>query len=180
MFVLFIALLHAVPVLIVGYYRGTKPAVVKATLVMTTIAVLVGGAKFGIIDLVGVAVGYYFANRYFVSTLTIQHVQHEELLEPEPDIQHEKTNKESTWTTFDTVLTILVAIALLSYILKPHNVKPINSNFTTSQQIQLKDKTNKYTESNSNDINNEHIDLRHCLNLSSNEEIISCTEKNNK
>ena len=176
MTVIFIALLHAVPVLVVGFWKENKSAITTAAIISGLVGVFTGNPIYMVQDIIGVVIGYYVASYLFLNNnASIKSSHYEDINFPEPEPQHDIKKKDSSWSGLDTGLTILVVIVILSYILSPHSVKPIHSNSQTPQQVQSVDKSNKSSESNS-----DNVDLRHCLYLSSNEAIIRCTEKKNK
>ena len=65
MTILLIALLHAIPILIIGYWKRTKSAIIIASILSGVIGVLTGNPAYIAQDLFGVGIGYYLAISFF-------------------------------------------------------------------------------------------------------------------
>lgn len=57
--VIFIALLHAVPVLVIGVWTRSRTALVIAAVMLGAVGVLIGNPAYMVVDLVGVAIGFW-------------------------------------------------------------------------------------------------------------------------
>ncbi len=61
MTVLFIAALHAIPILIVGFTSKSRTALNLTTAIMCLVAISIGNPAFVVSDLVAIGIGYYIS-----------------------------------------------------------------------------------------------------------------------
>lgn len=182
--VILIALLHAVPVLVVGAVKRSKIWLAVTAMIAGVIGVVTGSPAYAAVDLLAVAVAFFVGISYINSQKAV--VPKAPKL---PPTMPEEKKEGASWT--GSVVTLIVVAAFLANkttdkptaLLAPSPSTPIAP---APQQVVLAASppadTHPQIKSRSASRGIAHTkpgnsDLRHCLNLRSNAAIAKCVDR---
>ncbi|QBQ53356.1 hypothetical protein [Nitrosococcus wardiae] len=174
MTVLFIVLLHAVPVFIIGAWTKSKIALIFAAIIAGSIGAVTGNSTYIAADLIGVLIAYALGRSY---------INNQELTTPtrsEPPTLVLPRTIEKSWLRG---IFVLIGIAIFLYSIVTDKPTP-PSHIESPQQIQLVPPPNppmllQSTPTHAPDEKTKRpsFDIRHCLELPSNEAITKCANQ---
>ena len=175
MTVLFIVLLHAVPVFVIAAWTESKLALVIAAIVAGIIGVATGNPSYMFADLIGVAIAFALGIAFI----------NEQKPSPAPQIERpapapKKKEENSSWFS-GIVVVVIVAVFLYNKATdKPAPPTQVQQQAPTlPKQVQPARavqpvETRKHNAANGNRSNS---DLRHCLNLQTDTAIMRCANQ---
>lgn len=175
--VVFIVLLHAVPVFVIAVWTESKAALIVAAIVAGIIGVATGNPVYTVADLIGVAIafvlGISFINDQKPSPAT-------QIDRPAP--APKKKDEDSSWVSGIVVLLILAAFFYTKV-----TDKPVPSPAPASAQVQqqnfvppkpaqtsLTERSGEARKQAAISSNRGRTDVRHCLNLPTDAAIVRC------
>lgn len=178
MTVLFIALLHAVPVFVIAVWTESKFALILATVVAGIIGVAAGNPSYMVADLIGIAIAFALG----ISFINDQKPSAAPQIEKPPPAP-ERKGDDSSWIGGIVVFAIVAA-----FLYNKATDKPVPSPLPTQVQQQASvpprqeqpPRAERPVETRKQSAvigNRSNSDLRHCLNLPTDAAIMRCANQ---
>lgn len=169
MTVLFIVLLHAVPVFVIAAWTESKLALFIAAIVAGIIGVATGNPTYMFADLIGVAIAF---------ALGIG-IINEQKLSPAPQIEKpapapQKKEDDSSWISGIVVVVIAAVFLHNKTTDKPAPLTQVQQQAPTLPKQMQPAHAERPIETRKHNVNS---DLRHCLNLPTDAAIMRCANR---
>jgi hypothetical protein len=185
MTVLFIVLLHAVPVFVIAVWTESKFALIVAAIVAGIIGVATGNPTYIFADLIGVAIAFALGISFinFINDQKPSPAPQIERPAPAPAPAPEKKDEDSSWISGIVVFVIVAAIFYNKVTDKPGASPPpaqvqqqtfVPPKPAQTSRTERPVETRKQGAVNSN---SGSSDLRHCLNLPTDAAIMRCANQ---
>lgn len=176
--ILLIALAHGIPVFLAGAVWNTKLSVTLAAIIMCVIAIATGGVRYAIFDLVVIGIVYFLCIGAVGESPRIKH-------EPPPKPLQEEPAKPKSDESWSGVIIGLIMVGIFLYLKSadkdapsppPVVQVPQQASFLQKPKPSADSERSK-SSSKHRTVNRSNSDLRHCLNLPTNVEIMRCANQ---
>lgn len=176
--ILLIALAHGIPVFLAAKFWNSKPLITLAALVMCVVAVATGAAQYAVFDLISIGIVYFLCIGIVGDSPRIKHGHPPKQPEAEPA---KPKSEEESWIG---IIIGLIVIGVFIYAKSadkpapsPTPIVQVPQQAITEPQSQPSERSKQSRTSSMHGItrgDRSTSDLRHCLNLPTNEEVMRC------